>query len=547
MRPFLALLFFFVIPFPSTVVRAEEDPTLALGRQTYQICVTCHGPDGKGLMLGDLLAAPSLIDSPFVKGDHADLLAAILMKGVVKEDNKYLQAMLPLEAVFNDEQLAAVIAFVTSEFGGKRRPVGAPKVAKWRKDFANQTSPWKRATLQEMLTAADTPPLLSDLTYSLYEGKWNKLPDFSALTPVETGEFEDDLISLDPAAKTKKGFAMVFEGRLTIPYSGDYQFSLASDDGSALVIDGETVVGNDGIHPLKSVGMKETLEVGDHRIKVLYFDGGGQRALALSVKHDKLGTLQLSKEKIDGKKEKSSYAPILLKPENPGEAIVHRAFLPDSHPRAIGVGYPESLNLVWDADVLNVAYLYRGEFMNAANHWNGRGSASDPGSAERAKIAPGLPFQVLASLDQPWVDDATLKVPYERDTAAPTKEITIIVRPEGYQFEGYRLDENRFPTFRYRFGEMEVTDRFDPATFGDKKGFTRTLKLTGKAEEHTYYRLANTGGQSTDADGWIAIGSDLSLRIEGVEPITRVMPTGKETLLPISGESDVKISYRWDK
>jgi mono/diheme cytochrome c family protein len=545
MRHFIILLLCCIAP--AVTLRAEEDPTLALGRQTFQICVTCHGPDGKGLMLGDLLAAPSLTESPYVKGDHADLLAAILLKGVMKEDNKYVQAMLPLEAVFNDAQLAAVIAFVTSEFGGKRQPVSDKKVAEWRKEFAGQTSPWKRSDLAELLKTAEAPPLLTDLTYSLYEGKWDKLPDFSTLTPVETGEVENDIISLDPASKKKNGVAMVFEGRLSIPHTGDYQFALASDDGSALVIDGETVVGNDGIHPIKSVGMKETLEAGDHRIKVLYFDGGGQRALALSVKQEKLGTVLLSKDKIDGKKEKSSYAPILLKPENPGEAIVHRAFLPDSHPRAIGVGYPDGLNLVWDADVLNVAYLYQGEFMNAANHWNGRGSGSEPGSPERAKIAPGLPFQTLASLDQPWVNDATLKVPYERDTAEPTKEITVVVRPEGYQFEGYRLDAKRFPTFRYRFGDLEVTDRFDPAAFDDKKGFTRTITMTGKASENTYFRLASTGEQKPAADGWISIGSDLSLKIEGAEPITRETSTGKETLLPVSGDGTVKISYRWSK
>lgn len=545
MRHLLTLLLSCIIP--EVALRAEEDPTLALGRQTYQICITCHGPDGKGLKLGEFLAAPSLIDSPYVKGDHADLLAAILLKGVMKEDNKYVQAMLPLEAVFNDTQLAAVIAFVTHEFGGKRQPVSDQKVAEWRKEFASQTSPWKRTDLEQLLKTSEAPPLLSELTYSLYEGKWDKLPDFSTLTPVETGEVENDIISLDPAAQKKNGVGLVFEGRLSLPHSGEYLFTLASDDGSALVIDGETMVGNDGIHPVKSVNMKETLEAGDHRIKVLYFDGGGQRALALSVKQAKLGTVLLSKEKIDGKKEKSSYAPILLKPENPGEAIVHRAFLPDSHPRAIGVGYPDGLNLVWDADVLNVAYLYRGEFMNAANHWNGRGSGSEPGSPERAKISPGLPFQTLASLDEPWVNDATLKVPYERDTTEPTKEITVVVRPKGYQFEGYRLDAKRFPTFRYRYEDLEVTDHFEPAVFGEKKGFTRTITITGKPAENTYFRLASTGEQSPAADGWISIGSDLSLKVEGVEPITRETATGKETLLPVSGSSAIQVSYRWNK
>jgi|GEM_PF-4059689 len=32
----------------------------ALGKQTFQMCVACHGPDGKGVKAGNLTMAPSL-------------------------------------------------------------------------------------------------------------------------------------------------------------------------------------------------------------------------------------------------------------------------------------------------------------------------------------------------------------------------------------------------------------------------------------------------------------------------------------------------------
>ena len=97
---------------------AQEDKILELGRLTYQSCVACHGTDGKGIKAGDLLMAPSLHDSAFVKENHPEELTAIILKGIIKAYNKYIQAMLALELALNDEQIAALIAYVTKEFGG---------------------------------------------------------------------------------------------------------------------------------------------------------------------------------------------------------------------------------------------------------------------------------------------------------------------------------------------------------------------------------------------------------------------------------------------
>lgn len=529
-----------------TATLAEEDKILELGRLAYQTCVACHGPDGKGILAGELSMAPSLHESAFVKGDHAELLVAITLKGIHKEDHRYVQAMLALEAALNDDQIAALVAYVTKEFGGERRSPRPAEVAKWRKAFAARTSPFKRADLEEMLREATAPPLLSNLRYALHHGEWKQLPDFSVLTPFATGALEDGLLTLAPAKDHKHGFGMVFDADLTLPVSGDYIFSLTSDDGSALVIDGETVIGNDGIHPAKTVNMKEPLEAGHHTLRVLYFDGGGQRSLALSVKGPgKFGTRWLSEERDEAKKAAQSYDPILLTARNPGEAIVHRAFLPDAKPRAIGVGYPGAVNLVWDADVLNLAYVYRGDFMDASPHWNARGSGSKPLGQDRFKIAHGLPFQILESLDEPWQPFSEAKVKYERDTAVPQKEITLTVPHPDYQFRGYRLDAKRFPTFRYDYRKLSVTDTFAPAEIDGVTSLVRTLSVKGDPDEHTYFRVAETGPQNV-VDGWIAVGEGFKVKVEGAETLTRKSGGRNETLVPVAAGAVLTLTYRWN-
>lgn len=529
---------------------ASADEILERGRVVYQSCVACHGPDGKGVRAGELLMAPSLHDSAFVKGGHAELVAAVVLKGIHKEGADYVQAMLALESVLDDRQIADLLAYVSKEFGGARLDPKPGEVARWRKARADRTSPYKRSELAEMLAEASAPPLLSNLRYALYLGKWEELPDFSSLQPEGSGALPGNLLTLDPAKDRKGAFGLLFEADLHLPKSGDYVFSLTSDDGSALVVDGETVVGNDGIHPARTVTAKEALEAGLHTLKVPYFEAGGHRTLALSIQGPgAFGTRWLTVQRSEPKKAAQSYDPIPLSARQPGEAVIHRAFLPDAKPRAIGVGYPEAVNLVWDADVLNLAYVYRGDFMDAAPHWNGRGSGSKPLGQDRVKPAHGLPFQILASLDEPWRPFSEAKVKYERDNADPQKEIAISVRHPDYRFRGYRLDAKRFPTFRYDYRGLSVEDSFASIEVEGVVSLGRALAIRGRADENTWFRLAAGGPQTLDG-GWIDIGSGLKVRVEGGEPLVRQSEGGKETLLPIPAgpvELDLTVHYRWNE
>ena len=62
-------------------------------------------------------------------------------------------------------------------------------------------------------------------------------------------------------------------GRLKIETDGSYTFSLNSDDGSKLYIDGNLVVDNDGLHGMFARQGSVVLTAGDHNIEVQYFQG----------------------------------------------------------------------------------------------------------------------------------------------------------------------------------------------------------------------------------------------------------------------------------
>ncbi len=122
------------------------------------------------------------------------------------------------------------------------------------------------------------------VNYSYYEGKWDSLPDFDALTPKKTGEAE--WFDIGPHDRPDD-FAFKFSGFIRIARPGKYTFATTSDDGSCLFIGGEKIVDNDGLHGMVDntilTGQPKAgsvvLKKGMHPIVVTYFEKNGEEGL----------------------------------------------------------------------------------------------------------------------------------------------------------------------------------------------------------------------------------------------------------------------------
>ena len=81
-----------------------------------------------------------------------------------------------------------------------------------------------------------------------------------------------------PGTKLDNHFAIRWTGVIKIPQDGKYTFSLESDDGSRLLIDGKTVVDNGGLHEMQEQSESVELKAGEHELRIDYFenenDGG---------------------------------------------------------------------------------------------------------------------------------------------------------------------------------------------------------------------------------------------------------------------------------
>lgn len=128
---------------------------------------------------------------------------------------------------------------------------------------------------------------MNGLNYSIYQGDWNALPDFSTLTPVFKGINPNIDISLSPFDDY---FGMVWEGVIKIPSTGNYTFYLSSDDGSAMYLDDALFINNDGLHGTQEKSAtKNSLSKGTHKIKVTFFEKTGGQVLTLKWKMPGIG------------------------------------------------------------------------------------------------------------------------------------------------------------------------------------------------------------------------------------------------------------------
>ncbi|MHB8078208.1 MAG: PA14 domain-containing protein, partial [Candidatus Krumholzibacteriia bacterium] len=127
---------------------------------------------------------------------------------------------------------------------------------------------------------AAAPPTVPvpGLACRLYEGTFDRLPDFAALTAPRPSV--EPVVGL-PAGAPREHFALALAGWLRAPADGMYTFSLRSDDGSALDLDGRPLIDADGLHGEGDARAEIALRAGWHPLAVRYFQAGYDAALKL--------------------------------------------------------------------------------------------------------------------------------------------------------------------------------------------------------------------------------------------------------------------------
>jgi plastocyanin len=291
---------------------------------------------------------------------------------------------------------------------------------------------------------------LRDLTYEYYEGQWDNMPDFDKLDAKARGKLRKGRIHIG-MAKRNSNFGLRFAGNIEVPEAGKYTFSLASDDGSQLYLDDELVVDNDGRHGIKLVKGSIDLEPGTHRVRIVFFQGGGGKGLSAAWQGPKSERVALSKNPKAAQQQAAKESFIVDVGSQP-EVI--RAGLPDASPRGIAVGLPGGPHFCFEASEGYVKYAWSGAFLNVGPE---RGNGSGRG---------GKTVNVLGDRFAIGAQHQPLRIGTERDDAT-----------SGYEFFGYRR-EKRGPVFQYKLDGFRIHQQVKPAPKGRGLRYTYHLEPT---------------------------------------------------------------------
>jgi mono/diheme cytochrome c family protein len=213
------------------------------------------------------------------------------------------------------------------------------------------------------------------------------------------------------------------------------------------------------------------------------------------------------------------------------EPVIYRGFIQGAGVRAIGVGYPQKVNLAFDAEDLRPALLWRGSFIDAAKHWTGRGNGfQGPMGDEILTLAPGVNFARLKDEKEPWP--------------------TATARELGCGFRGYGLHAaTRQPIFYYSLRDADnrsvaAVDDIQPVA-GKRPGISRTVTLTNSDE--LWFRAAVGKQIKSAGGGWYDVDGLYKVRVTcgEAEPLIRSGAAGQELIISVATPKGVQLKQEF--
>jgi mono/diheme cytochrome c family protein len=148
-----------LVYYPFTSIREVDDshpqtPEQLLrrkGKQVYdRVCLACHQATGQGAA-GQF---PPLAGSEWVLGEGPNRIIRIVLDGVqgpiTVSGNAFNNAMPPWKDVLKDDEIAAVLTFVRSEWGNKAAAVAVEEVQKIREKEKARGTAWAPDDLKKV-------------------------------------------------------------------------------------------------------------------------------------------------------------------------------------------------------------------------------------------------------------------------------------------------------------------------------------------------------------------------------------------------------------
>lgn len=383
------------------------------------------------------------------------------------------------------------------------------------------------------------PVTLSNVGYSLYRGEFSSLSQMAATVPSMRGAAFGYVWDL--FGQTADRFGAVWEGTIHIPRSGEYSFVMRFNwideipyDEDAVAGRGHFKIGDEMV--IAHAGSDSAaagrifLDEGEHPFEFSYFKN---RRLWRPIVFFRVEGPGMPSQYLNA--HRTLPEPETSYPTVPVEAIrepyVLRSFAAydsTATTNVVSVGNPELVHYALDLDAGSLLAVWRGSFADVGSMWTGRGEL---------QIAVPLGQKVDIS-DRPSM--ARLPNP---DSTWPSS-----TEGNGFQFDGYSLDGEGRPAFRYDGEGVSISELFEPDVEG--RWLTRHITFSGENRQgNLWIRAADGENVQERSPGVWDIDGQFFIRLPaGSDARLRSRNGLDELLVPVhlkSGEAAISYSIIW--
>ncbi|MFY0256133.1 DUF1080 domain-containing protein [Chitinophaga sp. 30R24] len=362
-------------------------------------------------------------------------------------------------------------------------------------------------------------PALQAVKYSIYKGALNKEPDFNTLKPIASGTSAQLTSNLN--GLPDNDFLVRYNAVLSVKVAGNYRFNLHTSGGPGILkINQQTVTTPRGWDGSGTIA----LQPGEYPVEVLYGKNTdwAKASIALSVSEANIREFVLSDANVPVD---DPTDPILV---TANENTVLRSFMDVRGGKrvvhAVSVGSPAKVHYTYDLDNALPIQVWRGEFLNTTPMWHDRGDGSSRpmGTVQVLTNQPALAIGKLANKEATWTNDTT---------------------GTGYRPNGYSLDENGKPSFRFHIYGTAVTD--DISVLPENQGIHRTIKVEQPAAD-LYLRIAVGDSIEQVSPGLYMIGDkSYYVKMDDVKtsPIIRNQNGRAELIVPVQAQTGYAVIF----
>lgn len=353
---------------------------------------------------------------------------------------------------------------------------------------------------------------LSNLIYKLYDGKYDYIPDFDSLTPIESGVI--DFFNLEAVTDQREGYGVVFEANLHVPVEGAYLFETYIDDGGDLWIDQQLVVHNEGEPGWGEARAVTDLTRGDHLLKLTYYQEVWSAKLQIYYEGPQISRRPLAsiRKKEPWEIEMENQPAIIL--DNLQNPELLRSFImlgSEKLTHVISVGDPSGIHYSYDLSSASLVKCWKGPFGDVTDMWQGRGESQllQP-LTPTINMSKFFPVARLTSQSTTWPD-------YH----------------QSFKYSGYSIDENQHPVFRLQQEDLLIDDLMYP----DGGELTRTITVVNGLEGTLYIKLGEAPKIIPLPESLFSLDGQYYLKTIASDAIIRHNAVGDELIATMKGSS----------